>query len=175
MRSFDEGYLLGTGAAINVELGYIPSRVEVVNITDGDVVNFGFPGTKFVAFTSGGTTEVSVGDRLKGDTSGATGDVVAVLLASGSWAGGDAAGTLVIAADGAGTFVSETLSIDGGDSNVATIGANFASSGVDIDTEVATDTGITAYVGSQASAAKGFTIATAISESGKVLYWSAQR
>jgi hypothetical protein len=49
-----------------------------------------------ITFTSGGTAVIAAGDTIIGATSGATADVVSVTLASGSWAGGDAAGTLTI-------------------------------------------------------------------------------
>ena len=49
-----------------------------------------------ISFNSGGTNPIAVGDIIKGVTSGAYADVLEVNLASGSWAGGDAAGTLVI-------------------------------------------------------------------------------
>lgn len=45
-----------------------------------------------------GSTEIEVGDTIDGATSGATGYVVRVELDSGTWAGGDAAGTLCYAA-----------------------------------------------------------------------------
>lgn len=47
------------------------------------------------AFTVG-TAEISAGDTLTGATSAATAHVEAVTVSSGSWAGGDAAGTLTL-------------------------------------------------------------------------------
>lgn len=81
-----------------------------------------------LAFTSGGTTEVSVGDTITGATSEATAVVVSVSLSSGSWAGGDAAGNFTIE-NKSGTFQSENLNV-GSSSNVATIAAD--SSGADL-------------------------------------------
>ena len=43
-----------------------------------------------------GSTEISADDAIVGGTSGATATVVSVTLSSGSWAAGDAAGTLVV-------------------------------------------------------------------------------
>lgn len=71
-------------------------------------------------FTSGGTTEVMPNDVIVGATSGATATVVSVTLDSGTWAGGDAAGTFVIT-NKVGVFEAEDLDIQGGGSNVATI------------------------------------------------------
>lgn len=35
---FKRGAALGTGAAINISLGFIPDYVKVINLTDGNVV-----------------------------------------------------------------------------------------------------------------------------------------
>ena len=79
-------------------------------------------GERTVAYTSGGTYEITPGDTITGATSGATATVVQAPVSSGSWAGGDAAGTLTLQ-DQVGTFQSENLNV-GGNSNVATIGGN---------------------------------------------------
>jgi hypothetical protein len=39
MNSFKCGKVTGTGAAINVELGFIPDFVQVINYTDGDQID----------------------------------------------------------------------------------------------------------------------------------------
>lgn len=77
---------------------------------------------KSVAFTSGGTYQVMPGDQITGATSGATGRIRSITLSSGSYAGGDAAGTIILD-DVVGTFQSENLNV-GSNSNVATIGAD---------------------------------------------------
>jgi len=48
-----------------------------------------------LGFTAG-SSEFQVGETVTGDTSGATGTVIAVDVTSGSWAGSDAAGTILI-------------------------------------------------------------------------------
>jgi hypothetical protein len=75
-----------------------------------------------LAFTSGGTYEVVVGDTITGATSAATATVFDVELTSGTWAGGDAAGNLWLNSQ-SGTFQSENLNV-GANTNVATIAAN---------------------------------------------------
>ncbi len=70
-------------------------------------------------FTSGGTYEIEVGDAITGATSGATAHVAGVSVATGSWAGGDAAGTLTLRRV-TGTFQAENLNV-GANTNVATI------------------------------------------------------
>lgn len=73
-----------------------------------------------LAFTSGGTTEIAVGDTITGATSGASAVVTRVELDSGSWAGGDAAGTFHLRAVTSGPFQSENLDV-GASTNLATI------------------------------------------------------
>lgn len=75
-----------------------------------------------LSFTSGGTYEIEEGDTITGATSSATAEITRVILESGTWAGGDAAGRLIFASQ-TGTFQSENLDV-GGNSNVATIAAD---------------------------------------------------
>jgi hypothetical protein len=96
-NQFAYGTVTGTGAAINVELGWLPDRVEVFNYTDGDTIDY--------------------------------------------WVRGMTDGTSI---------------------TVSTAAASRASNG------------ISSYAGST-TARKGFTIGSGISESAKVLYWTAQR
>jgi hypothetical protein len=50
-----------------------------------------------ISYTSGGTaTSIAVGDILKGNTSGAWGDVLSITLTGGTWAGGNAAGVITM-------------------------------------------------------------------------------
>jgi hypothetical protein len=71
-----------------------------------------------IAFTSGGTTEIVDGDTITGATSGATAVVKSVHLESGTWAGGDAAGTLFLETP-SGTFQAEEIEVSA--TNVGTI------------------------------------------------------
>lgn len=74
-----------------------------------------------LTFTSGGTYVIAVNDTVTGASSGATGVVSRVVVRSGSFAGGDAAGTLTLSSE-TGTFVAENLDV-GLNLNVATIAA----------------------------------------------------
>jgi hypothetical protein len=78
--------------------------------------------TRRLAFTSGGTTAIAVGNTITGATGGATAVVMSVEVTSGTWAGGDAAGELIIMTQ-VGTFESENLNV-GASSNLATIAAD---------------------------------------------------
>jgi len=75
-----------------------------------------------IAFTSGGTTEIASQDTITGATSGATAVVERVLVTSGTWAAGDAAGRFILSGQ-TGTFQAENLDV-GGTGNLATIAAN---------------------------------------------------
>lgn len=75
-----------------------------------------------LGFTGGGSANtVESGDEIEGVTSGATATVERVVLQSGSWSGGDAAGYFVISGQ-TGTFVAENIDdTTKGGSNDATI------------------------------------------------------
>lgn len=63
-----------------------------------------------LTFNTGGAYEIKVGDVVTGATSGAKATVRRVVLQSGSWAGGTAAGYLVTS-DQTGAFVAESLNV----------------------------------------------------------------
>jgi len=75
-----------------------------------------------ISFTSGGTVEVVAGNTITGATSAATAVIVKVILTSGTWAAGTAAGRLFFASQ-TGTFQAENLNV-GASLNVATIAGN---------------------------------------------------
>lgn len=88
--------------------------------------------SKSRSFTSGGTYVTKPGDVITGATSAATATIIGVRLTSGTFAGGDAAGSLIVEGD-SGTFQSENLNV-GANSNVATIGGALSSAGVFAET-----------------------------------------
>lgn len=173
------GFEVGNGAAINVELGYIPDFVMVFNVTDGDLLTMGFLNDQVIPFSSGGTNEIEAGDKVIGATSGAEAIVKEVKLYSGSWAGGDAAGFLIVGRDSiVGTFQSEAIyAEDSAATDDATATANVTHS-IASAAAVATASGnaaVTAYAGSSGSASKGFTIGSTVAEEAKLLRWVAFR
>lgn len=125
-------FALGDTFTIAIPAG--SGKVKVMNFSgiDGSQDAYGIligavdtTGTlKSVAFTSGGTYQVVPGDYVTGATSGAVGQVVSLTLSSGTWAGGDAAGTFILD-NVVGTFQSENLNV-GTNLNVATIGGDAA-------------------------------------------------
>lgn len=171
------GYAVGNGAALNVELGFIPDRVDLYNLTDGDLITTAVLGgdKKVVPFSSGGTTEIAAGNTITGATSGATARVSQVLLYSGTWAGGDAAGFFVVTGV-SGTFGSENVDV-GSDTNLATVTAD-VNHNLAISTAVASATGdsaISKYDGATGTNSLGFTIGATIAEEAKLLYYVAMR
>ncbi|MFN8829162.1 MAG: hypothetical protein ACK5W0_04755 [Labrys sp. (in: a-proteobacteria)] len=170
------GYVLGTGAALNVEVGFVPDFVKVINMTDGDKVTEAALNNEIIPFTSGGVIEIRAGDTIVGVTSGARAVVSQVLLASGTWAAGTAAGFFVVSVDDVvGTFGAENVRVGAGTDD-ATVTARVALN-IDYDTEVAAATGnaaLSSFMGS-ATLGKGFTIGSTVSEAGKLLFWQASR
>ena len=180
-----KGFVLGTGSAITIELGFIPDFVWVFNAEAATEINYWWLRQRMCAFTSGGTHEIVAGDILQGATNtNVRAKVEQVLLESGTWAGGDAAGWLLWHEDNEnGTFGSEnvdllddaaTVALGGGidDDNVAAVSAQSEKLNYDLDTEMALVTGnatITPYKGVAGSNARGFTIGSTISVSGEVL------
>jgi len=73
---------------------------------------------KELSFTSG-STAIAESDVITGLTGGATATITRVMVESGSWAGGDAAGRLIFASQ-TGTFQSEGIEVSGG-GDLATI------------------------------------------------------
>jgi hypothetical protein len=174
------GYHVGNGAAINIELGFVPDRARVVNLTDGDLDTEAFLGGDryVIPFSGGGTTEIAVGDKIWGVTSNASAFVEEVLLSSGSWSGGDAVGFFIVR-DVVGTFGSENVNNVGDSSS-----ADYATVTVNVNHCIATAAAVAAatgnaalskYVGASGSAGKGFTIGSTVAEEAKLLFWEAWR
>lgn len=132
-------FVVGDGFSITVAAG--TGKVRGLNLTglDGTQHAYGVllkdvatVGTmKSIAFTSGGTYVVRPGDKVTGATGGATAQVVSVTVSGGTWAGGDAEGTLILD-NQVGTFASENLDV-GTNANVATVGGDSAAYGPDTE------------------------------------------
>jgi hypothetical protein len=75
-----------------------------------------------LSFTSGGSYVIAEGDTITGAISGATAVVTRVVLETGTFAGSNAAGRLIFAAQ-VGNFVAESLNV-GSNADVATIAAD---------------------------------------------------
>lgn len=177
MQNFASGWVQGLGATLNIQLGWIPDYVTFFNVTDGVPNLAAFPSRLKISFTSG-SGEIKVGHTLKGATSKATAVVMGVLLASGTWAAGTAAGTLVLDANTyVGTFESENLYYVGSATlnDLQTAAAPTQSGYTETNGGFATDTNISAYLGTEAANSKGFTVASGVATTAKVFIWNAYR
>lgn len=93
-----------------------------IDLVSGNDANDGL-GPYKAAYTSGGTTAIAVGDTVTGGTSGRTAKVVNITVTSGSWAGGDAAGSIYVGTPSGAFTNGEALLVGGGDR--ATLTADF--------------------------------------------------
>lgn len=174
------GVTVGNGAALNIPLGWIPDCVMLFNATDGDLITTGFL-TWIVPFSSGGVSEILPGATIRGATNiRATASVRQVLLYSGSWAGGDAAGFLEIE-NLVGTFGSENVIITNLQSGV--VGTDDATVTINVVHNVAVALAAAGATGTSAISRyegttvipKGFTIGSVIAEEAKALRYVAWR
>lgn len=190
------GLHVATGGPDNVEVGFIPDVVKLYRIVGGDPVVNIWTRLKACAFTSGGTYEVKPGDVLQGATSKLVrAEVRKVVVTSGTWAGGDAAGYFFWQDwNQNGTFGSENVdllsgggTVSGGGgvgtANVATVAAqtelgNYALTGAGGGTTYARVTpanGIQPYSGTVGGTSEGFTITATLATAGEVWWWEATR
>lgn len=169
------GFLRGLGADLDVECGFVPDFVTIVNLTDGNKISMN-PLKKIVAFTSG-SEEIKPGEIVRGNTSQAYAEVEQVLVISGTYEGGDAAGFLVLSVGSLeGQFVAETayrFQIDQAGDNIVNLSGPADQNGVDIDTEVsATITEATQcreFRGTRGDKSLGFTVGASLAINGKLL------
>lgn len=174
------GMTVGNGAALNIELGFVPDMVQLYNCTDGDLITTAFLNW-VVPFSSGGTTTIAAGDKIKGATSNATAVVRQVMLYSGTFAGGDAAGFLeLVEGSLVGTFGSENVYV----TSDSTAGIDDATVTVNVVHNIAVaaaaagatgTSAISRYEGTVAGDTKGFTIGSVIAEEAKLLRYVAWR
>lgn len=104
---------------------YLEWEFNATDVADGETVYGVFGYTNVIPFDAG-AVEIKVGDIIEGGTSGATGIVTGVVVTSGTWGAGTAAGQLYIKTK-TGTFQNdEDLIING---KVATIAIDTAGTG----------------------------------------------
>ena len=75
------GYLHGTGAAINVELGFIPDYVHITNLENSTAVEYHCFLGRVIVFTSL-STAIRAGDWIKTITNGAKAKIREVIRGS---------------------------------------------------------------------------------------------
>lgn len=113
--------IAGAGQVTEINFDAVDGSQDAYGILIDDVDTTGT--LKSLAFSSGGPYVIRPGDLIVGATGGATARVVSVLLSGGTWAGGDATGTLILVDLSGGAFGSENLDV-GDNKNVATAAAD---------------------------------------------------
>ena len=181
-----QDYIVGTGAAVNLEIGFIPDVVRVTNLTDRDAIAIGVGHTILPFDDSTGTTPLEEGDLILGATSKARGVIKKVLVHTGSWGGSNAQGFLVLEHEELeGTFqdndniqvVKQKGGPGDGNTYVTLSGASVATD-VAIGAAVAaagSNITVKAYDGTSAGKGKGVTLGSALSEDNKLLLVEAFR
>jgi len=187
---YNDGFLIGTGAARNVALGFVPSWVRIYDI--GGTTIWEGPVAEAVAFDNNGTAdadarEIVAGMRLDAADDGWSGTVKQVILASGGWDTGNAAGWIVFEAgtlEGAANLAdndeihaSDQADLKGAATGFNLTGAGLVRLGAKVSTAVAASAAdgddITPYYGSHAAEARGFTIGATISTDNDLLGYQA--
>ena len=178
------GYIHGTGAAINVEIGFVPDYVRISNLTDGDLVTEGFL-KRIIVFTGGGTTQIKNGEWLKGVTSGAKARIQEVILDDvGSWSAGTAAGFFICDPEEVtGTIVSENMQRYATEPGSAAATTDSVTVVVDVEFGLAIAAAVAgestlaaqviAYIGTEAVRRKGFTLGSTLSETRRLMFYLA--
>ena len=192
--NFAKKYVVGTGAAVNVALGFIPDWVRIANITDDDIIHEG-PLERVLAFDGGGGAdgELRGGQRIQGSSADKpTALIRDVVVHTGTWAAGNAEGFIILDLDEKpGTFENNedlAVSTQVGNRliNEHTFSGNYATLSADGPSSVAFEIGgttakgaatdtIAAYYGTEGSASKGITFGSTISENNKLLVVQAWR
>lgn len=111
-------YFLDVGYAIRDNAGGTAAVLHKSTASGWTAVALG----RELAFTSGGTTQIVEGNVITGATSGATATLTRVVLQSGDWGAGTAAGRFIFASQ-TGTFQAENIDVGAG-LNLATIAGN---------------------------------------------------
>lgn len=171
-------------AAINVECGFYPDYVKILNRTDAEVEEASLQDA--LAFDGGGGTglEIKPGDIIRGATGGWEAVVEEVVLASGTWPGGNAAGLLMLVKGSrtSGTITdNENIGVSRQkgltpSGNYASVATGLLTGTLNIDDAVAAaaaNAGITLYTGTSGDKSRGFTIGSALGGTGKRLFWQA--
>ena len=176
------GFIHGTGNALNVEIGFVPEYVRIVDWTNGNIITEGFC-KRVVVYTSLSKT-IKPGAYIKGITSGATARVNQNIIDSGTVAGGDAAGWLICDVEEVvGTLQTENCQIYDSKPGIAAAATNEITIVVDTELGAAIAAAVTsvssgatsvdAYGGTEATLRKGFTVGATVSVNGALLHYIA--
>lgn len=179
------GMIHGAAAAINVEIGFVPEYVKILNLTDGEEVVETFLDL-VIPFTSASNTNMRAGGWLKMLSTGttfATIRIKKVIITTGSLSGTDAAGWIIVTpGEVDGTITSgETAQFyksEPGDGDAGTNDITLTTAEVTLGQATVTtagpvqqgSNGVTAYIGDADNGyRKGFTVSSAIAENDVLL------
>ena len=175
MLQIADGYFEG-GTAATIAVGFDPRYVQLVNLTAATEVIYGMVADDILRFDGGGTDEIVGGYYIRASDGGWSARVKEVILTSGSWSGGDAAGYLILEA---GSLEGETSLADNDTIRVATnkgetpsgdwgtlnTGTNYGRA-YDLDGEVA-------FITTISPAEKGFSVTTGLGTASDLIYYVA--
>ncbi|KKK52555.1 hypothetical protein LCGC14_3103760 [marine sediment metagenome] len=178
------GYIHGTSAALNVEIGFVPDAVILFNPTVGSTEKFSIHIVKkvivFTSMTAATTSGIKKGAWIKGITSGAKAQINELILdtATTGWMICDVEQiTGTFQSENCQVYASEPNSTAAADDDITVVVD--VEYGVNIESEVTVTTindGILGYAGSSTTdpvEAKGFTIGSTISVDTELLGYMA--
>ncbi len=178
------GVIHGTSAALNVEIGFVPAVVIMVNPNSAAAEKVSFHLVKkvivFTSMTAAATSGIKAGAWIKGITSGAKARINELILdtATTGWIISDVEQiTGTFQSENCQVYASEPGSADAADDDITVVvDVEF---GVNIESEATVTTindGILGYAGSPTTdppEAKGFTIGSTISVNTEILFYVA--
>ena len=188
---YNDGFIMGNGAALNINLGYVPSWVKLLNITDTNVIAEG-PVAEMLGFDSG-SIDFKPGMRIDASDSGWGGIVGQEIRTGGNPTTGNSAGLIVFEAgtlygganiaDNDQIYASEQVDV-AGTTNVGDV-VNALLRGVTLEMKpeestagdrmsiLAFASGIQPYYGTVGGEALGFTIPAGLAADNKLLGYQA--
>lgn len=174
MSKYADGRVVGTGGAINVICGFVPSYVRVSAIQDNDEVfeSFLFP---VLAFDDG--DPIIPGMVLQGGTSGARGTVKEVHIAGGEWGNGAAGYIAFEPGSVSGIWADNDVLLgekyQGHDPSGNYGDAVGAIQNTSLRNNAAASNSTQEITGLNSASGKGFQLGSGISDDNKLLFWQA--
>ncbi len=176
------GFIHGTGNALNVEIGFVPDYVKLIDWTNGDIITEGFM-KRVIVFTSL-STAIRTGMWIKGRTSGARARILQVIIDSGTVAAGDAEGWLICnVEDVIGTLETEEAQVYATDPGAGASPTDHLDIVVDTELGITTAlavaptttaaTQVNAYGGTEGALRKGFTVGGTVSINDTLFFYIA--
>ena len=190
---YNDGILVGTAAAQDIEVGFVPSWVKVINQNSGTgnagvPIVYEGPVAEVISFDSGGTEPITAGQRVDAMDGGWRGIVKQVIVYAGTWAAGTADGFLVFEpgtlvgagniADNDVIYTSDQVDVRGPATDRAAVEVAGLKDLTTVETSTfdlsaAAGVRITPYYGASGEKSHGFTFGATISDSDNMLFYQA--